>query len=65
MGSGPGGKTIDEARERVRRDIVRCHENGADMEKIKFEIHEHVDTEVVADQVLGNEFSFFLLKTGD
>jgi hypothetical protein len=62
MGSGPGGRTLEEARERVRRDICRAQEVGSDMEKIKFEIHKHVDTEVVAEQVLGNECSFFMLR---
>lgn len=64
VGSGPGGNTIAEARERVRRELACCQENGGDMEKVKFEIHKHVDTVEVAEQVFGNECSFFMLKTG-
>ena len=60
-GSGPGGKTIEEARERVKKDMERIGMNR--LHDVKFRITRTVEVEEVAEEVMGNEASFFMLKT--
>lgn len=61
MGSGPGGKTIEEARERVKKDMERIGTEHLDS-KVKFRITKTIEVEETAEEVLGNEASFFMLK---
>ena len=61
MGSGPGGNTIEEARNRVKQDIERAGIERLDR-KVKFRIVKTVEVEEIAEEVLGNEASFFMLK---
>ncbi len=60
-GSGPGGNTIEEARERVKKEIERVGIERLD-HKVKFRITKTVQVEETAEEVLGNEASFFMLK---
>jgi hypothetical protein len=62
MGSGPGGKTIEEARERVKQDMERIGIERLDR-KVKFRITKTVEVEETAEEVLGNEATFFMLKS--
>lgn len=63
MGSGPGGKTIEEARERVRSDMVRIGSNLAgNLNKVKFKIVKTVKTEEIVEEVLGDHASFYMLQ---
>lgn len=61
-GSGPGGKTIEEARERVKKDFERI---GIDRlnSKVKIRITKTVEIEEIAEEILGNEAVFFMLKS--
>ena len=61
MGSGPGGKTIEEARERVKKDMERIGAKNLDR-KVKFRIIKTVQVEETVEEVLGNEASFYMLK---
>ena len=62
-GSGPGGRTIEEARERVRKDMVRIGSNLAgNLDKVKFKIVKTVETEEIVEEIPGKEASFYLLK---
>ena len=59
-GVGPGGKTIEEARERVKKDMERIGMNR--LHDVKFRITKTVEIEETAEEILGNEASFFMLK---
>ena len=61
MGSGPGGKTIEEARKRVRKEMERVGATNLDR-RVKFRIVKKVEVEEIAEEVLGNEASFYMLK---
>jgi hypothetical protein len=59
-GVGPGGKTIEEARDRVKKDMERIGMNR--LHDVKFRITKTVEIEETAEEILGNEASFFMLK---
>ena len=61
MGSGPGGHTIEQARERVRKEMERIGIERLDR-KVKFRITKKIEVEETAEEVLGNEATFFMLK---
>lgn len=60
-GTGPGGKTIEEARDRVKKDMKRIGMER--LHDVKFIITKTVEVEEVADEIMGNEASFFMLRT--
>jgi hypothetical protein len=60
-GTGPGGNTIEEARDRVRKEMDRIGIEHL-TSKVKFRITKTVEVEEVAEEVMGNEASFFMLK---
>ena len=60
-GSGPGGHTIEEARKRVKDDLVRIGVDRLD-NKVKIVITKTVQVEEVVEEVNGAEASFFMLK---
>lgn len=61
MGSGPGGATIDQARERVKKEIERIGADRLDSD-VKFVITKTIETTEKAEEVLGSEVSFFMLQ---
>jgi hypothetical protein len=61
MGSGPGGHTIEQARDRVRKEMERIGIERLDR-KVKFRITKKIEIEETAEEVLGNEATFFMLK---
>jgi len=61
MGSGPGGRTIEEARDRVKEDMKRAGVKNLNS-KVKFRIVKKVEVEEIAEEVLGSEASFYMLK---
>ena len=60
-GTGPGGNTIEEARERVKKDMERIGSKRLDR-KVKFRIIKTVQIEEAVEEVLGSEASFYMLK---
>jgi len=60
-GKGPGGKSIEEARDRVRREMDRIGIEHL-TSNVKFRITKTVEVEEVTEEVMGNEASFFMLK---
>lgn len=59
-GSGPGGRTLEEAHARVRKDMERIgHKN---LNKVKFDIVKTVETEEFVQEVMGHDAPFFMLK---
>jgi len=60
-GSGPGGRTIEEARDRVKKEMERIGIERLDR-NVKFRITKKIEIEETAEEVLGNEASFFILK---
>jgi len=60
-GSGPGGRSIEEAQERVRKDMVRVGIENLD-NRVKFVIKKTVEVTEVVEEVNGAEASFFMLK---
>ena len=61
MGSGPGGNTLNEAHERVRKDMVRAGIENLN-NQVKFVIKKTVEVTEVVEEVNGAEASFFMLK---
>ena len=61
MGSGPGGRTIEEARDRVKEDMKRAGVKNLNS-KVKFRITKKIEIEETAEEVLGSEASFYMLK---
>jgi hypothetical protein len=59
-GSGPGGRTLEEAHNRVRKDMERI--GHRDLDKVKFNIVRTVETEEIVEEISGNHASFFMLK---
>jgi hypothetical protein len=60
-GSGPGGRSIEEAQERVRKDMVRAGIKNLN-NQVKFVIKKTVELTEVIEEVNGAEASFFMLK---
>lgn len=60
-GSGPGGNTLEEAQDRVRKDMARVGLGRLD-NKVKFVITKTVEVRERVEEVLGSQSSFFLLK---
>ena len=59
-GSGPGGRTLEEAHERVRRDMALIGLKNLD--KVKFTIVKTIETEEIVEEIPGTEAPFFMLK---
>lgn len=59
-GSGPGGRTLEEAHRRVRKDMERIGIKNLD--RVKFDIVKSIETEEFVEEVMGNQASFFMLK---
>lgn len=59
-GSGPGGRTLEEAHERVRKDMNRI--GFKNLSKVKFDIVKTIETEEFVEEIPGTEASFFMLK---
>ena len=60
MGSGPGGHTIEDAQERVRKDMARIPVEKLHL--VKFAIVKSVTEEELVEVVEGKHASFYLLK---
>lgn len=59
-GSGPGGRTLEEAQARVRKDMARIGIKNLD--KVKFDIVKSIETEEIVEEIPGTEAPFFMLK---
>lgn len=59
-GQGPGGRTLEEAHRRVRKDMERIGIKNLD--RVKFDIVKSIETEEFVEEVMGNQASFFMLK---
>lgn len=59
-GQGPGGRTLEEAHNRVRKDMERI--GLKNLNKVKFNIVKSIETEEFVEEVMGTEASFFMLK---
>jgi hypothetical protein len=59
-GTGPGGKTLEEAHARVRNDMNRI---GIDrLDDVRFKIVKTVEVEEEVEIVVGSDAPFFMLK---
>lgn len=56
----PGGRTLEEAHNRVRKDMARIGLKNLD--KVKFNIVKSIETEEIVEEIPGTEASFFMLK---
>lgn len=61
MGSGYGGKTIEEARERVKKELERIGVERLDGD-VKLVITKTIENTVPVEEVIGSEASFFMLQ---
>ena len=59
-GCGPGGKTIEEAHQRVCEDMKRIQPDMLD--KVKFKITKTTKVEEDVEEIPGTHASFFMLK---
>jgi hypothetical protein len=63
-GSGPGGKTLEEAYTRVREEMAYLDlNNKKQLKNIKYKIEKIVTTTEVVEEISATESSFFILKT--
>lgn len=63
-GSGPGGKTLEEAYKRVREDIARLNTTNPKLLKtVRFKIEKIVTETSTVEVINGEEIAFFMLKT--
>ena len=59
-GQGPGGRTLEEAHQRVRKDMERI--GLRNLNKVKFNIVKSIETEEIVEEISGTEAPFFMLK---
>lgn len=59
-GQGPGGRTLEEAHARVRKDMARI--GFKKLNSVKFNIVKSIETEEIVEEVPGTEAPFFMLK---
>ncbi len=63
-GSGPGGKTLEEAHKRVREEMAFLNlKNKKELKNIRYKIEKIVTTTETVEEVFAEEASFFMLKT--
>ena len=60
IGTSPGGRTIEEAHIRVRKEIERIGIHH--LNDVTFDIVKTVETEEIVEEIVGKEASFFMLK---
>ncbi len=63
-GSGPGGKTLEEAYARVREEMTFLDlHNKKLLKNVRYKIEKTITTTEIVEEISATEASFFILKT--